>query len=45
MSRPLIDGSIEMTPLPPMQGRNAYLLPYERDIWNVKQEETEELTY
>ena len=43
MSRPLRDGSIEMTLPFPMQGRSAYLLPYEREIWNVKQEETEEL--
>ena len=44
MSSPLIDGSIEMTPPPPIQGHAlTYLLPYEREIWNVKQEETEEL--
>ena len=43
MNRPLTDGPIEMTLPPPMQGRTAYLLPYEREIWNVKQEDREEL--
>ncbi len=43
MSRPLRDGSIEMTLPLSMQGRSTYLLPYEREIWNVKQGDREEL--